>query len=244
MYIFPLEATYFWSVTITEAIWQQVTCSPDWLMEIAGFALYWAKMLLGLNYFLYKYECVTLASWPFRPMWLKGLGFLITPAIEFLLWWKRQDVYFSSRSIFPHNDCQGHFLATSEAWEGLIATGRRSAGCWEVFHTQPWQFWKKVSLLLIVPVAQFILTGFCNVALDRNVISQQRGVLRTVFNTMTNFTSSPTPPTACDIGSLNFKVLLCWVGMWPNGRDVIAPVTLELSWYGLLTWPMFCWSSF
>lgn len=108
----------------------------SWLMEIAGFALYWAKMLLGLNYFLYKYEWMTLPFWPFRLTWLKGLGFLITPAMEFFLWWKRQHVYFSSRTIFfPHIDCRGHFLATSEAWEGLIATVRRSAGCWEGFHT-------------------------------------------------------------------------------------------------------------
>lgn len=29
-----------------------------------------------------------------------------------------------------------------------------------------------------------------------------------------------------------------------DGRDVIAPGPLELSWCGLLTWPMFHWSSF
>lgn len=205
-------------------------------MEIAGFALYWAKNLLGLNYFLYKYEWMPLSPWPFRLTWLKCLGFLIILAMNFFfLWWKRQHVYFSAWSIFSLYWLSGSLFGH---WWSM----RRFDSHWEEVSWVLGRFSHTVITDLEVGISpphcpcgwEFFLTDFCSMALGRDVISQQRAVLRTAHSD--TFYTYPPPPQisciACDVGSLDFKVLLCWflilrvkVGMWPA---LIAALSLLL----------------
>lgn len=132
-----------------------------------------------------------LPPWPFRLTWLKCLGFLIILAMEFFLWWKRQHVYFSAGSIFfPRIDCQGHFFGH---WWSM----RRFDRHWEevswvlgrVSHTDVTDQEAGISPPHCPCGWEFPLTDFFSVALGRDVISQQRAVLRTVFITVTH----PTP---------------------------------------------------
>lgn len=110
---------------------------------------------------------MTLTSWPLRLTWLRGLGFLITPAMQCFLWWKREHVYFSSRSIFSPYWLSGSF--SGHQW-----SMRRFNSHWEevswvlgkVSHTTMAGLEEKY-LPFSLSLWLFVLSGVCSVALTR-----------------------------------------------------------------------------
>lgn len=80
----------------TEAILQQVTCSQSWLMEIVGLArIAVVPKLLSVQVWTDDLDILTSQA----HVALRS-RLLDHPAMQCFLWWKREHVYFSSRSIF------------------------------------------------------------------------------------------------------------------------------------------------
>lgn len=110
---------------------------------------------------------MTLTSWPLRLTWLRGLGFLITPAMQCFLWWKREHVYFSSRSIFSPYWLSGSFYG--HQW-----SMRRFNSHWEevswvlgkVSHTTMAGL-EEEYLPFSLSLWLFVWSGVCSVALTR-----------------------------------------------------------------------------
>lgn len=105
----------------------------SWLMEIAGFAVYWAK-----NCWTQIAFCMSINKWAaILTFWAKvdqksNLSYHLFKMFSV----RRKKVCllpFENHS-FPIMKAGGHFQDGREAWEGLMATGMKSVRYWERFH--------------------------------------------------------------------------------------------------------------